>query len=194
MLKQIAIIQGHPDPGGKHFCHALAEAYRQGALQAGHEVKLIDVAQLDFPLLRTKEDHEHKQPPESIRQAQSTIQWANHLLLIYPIWAGSMPALLKAFFEQTLRPGFAYTQEENAFPKKLLAGRRARIIVTMGMPAPIYRWFYGAHSLKSLERNILKFCGIAPVKSTLIGLVEGMSKDRGERWLKKVQLLGAKGY
>jgi hypothetical protein len=35
--KRIVIIRGHPDPGGNHFCHALAQAYVKGATEAGHE-------------------------------------------------------------------------------------------------------------------------------------------------------------
>lgn len=193
MPKHIVIIQGHPDPGRKHLCNALGDAYQQGAQQAGHEVKLIEVAQLEFPLLRSKEEHEHGKPPEAIHEAQTVISMADHLVIIYPLWAGTMPALLKAFFEQVLRPGFAYTLETDAFPKKLLNGKSARVIVTMGMPAFIYRWYYRAHSLKNLERNILKFCGITPVKNSLIGLVEGMRAEKYEELLQKMRLLGGKG-
>jgi putative NADPH-quinone reductase len=70
MTKQITIIQGYPDPKGNHFGHALANAYTQGAETAGHEVRHIDIAKLNFPILRTKEDGEHGQPSESIRQSQ----------------------------------------------------------------------------------------------------------------------------
>ncbi len=62
MGRRIAIIQGHPAPRGHHFGHALADAYATGAEAAGREVKVIEVACLDFPLLRTKEDWENKPP------------------------------------------------------------------------------------------------------------------------------------
>ena len=55
LTRQIAIIQGHPDPAGHHFCHALADAYAKGAEAAGHQVQRIEIAHLDFPLLRTHE-------------------------------------------------------------------------------------------------------------------------------------------
>lgn len=70
MPKQIAIIQGHPDPHGNHFGHALAAAYVDGAKAAGNEVSIIEVAKLSFPLLQTKEDFEQGIPPEAIAQAQ----------------------------------------------------------------------------------------------------------------------------
>lgn len=189
MSHRITIIQGHPDPDAHHYGHALARAYAEGAQAAGHELREIRVAELDFPLLRTKEDWEHGTPPEAIREAQQDIAWADHLLILYPLWMGGMPALLKAFLEQALRPGFAIQPESNGMWHKLLKGRSARVVVTMGMPAPIYRWFYRAHTLRNLERNILDATGIKPVRSTLVGMVEDSPRQR-EKWLGKLRALG----
>ncbi len=74
-----------------------------------------------------------------------------------------------------------------------LKGRSARIVVTMGMPTLAYRWYFRAHSLKSLERNILKFAGIAPVRESLFGMVENVSPARRSRWLEQMQDHGAAG-
>jgi len=192
VTRRIAIIQGHPDPKGNRFGHALAEAYVQGAESMGHEVRHIEIAQLDFPLLRTKEEFEKGKPPESIRQVQETIRWADHLVILYPLWLGGMPALLKAFLEQVFRYGFAMTSEGQGRPKQLLKGKSARIVVTMGMPALFYRWYFGAHSLKSLKRNILGFAGVGPIRTSLIGIVEG-SDARREKWLETMRTLGRRG-
>ena len=124
--------------------------------------------------------------------AQEAIAWAEHLVLVYPLWLGTLPALLKAFFEQTLRPGFAFDPARGPFSAKL-KGRSARVVVTMGMPTLAYRLFYRAHSLKSLERNILKFSGFAPVRSTLFGGVEGVSAARRAHWLARLEALGRRG-
>src|SRR5262245_5661905 len=103
MVQRIAIIQGHPDPGGERFCHALAEAYLEGAREGALAVRLIDVARLDFSILRTQAEFETGTPPQSIVDAQETIRWADHLVIVYPLWGGTMPALLKGFFEQAFR-------------------------------------------------------------------------------------------
>ena len=47
--RRIALIQGHPDPFSRHYCHALAEAYMNGARAGGHTVDLMEVARLEFP-------------------------------------------------------------------------------------------------------------------------------------------------
>jgi putative NADPH-quinone reductase len=192
MSKHIVIVQGHPDPAGGRFCRALASAYQASAEQAGHKVRLLEVAQMDFPVLRTKDDWDHGTPVESIKQAQGAIAWAQHLVIVYPMWLGTLPALLEAFFEQVLRPGFALATSGKGFGG-LLKGRSARVIVTMGMPALVYRWYFRAHSLKSFERNVLRFCGIAPIRETLIGMVEAGDAARRERWLARMRELGHAG-
>ena len=195
MARRIVIIQGHPDKSPERFCRALADAYAKGAIGAGHEVRRIDVASLKFDLIRSQTEWFSAEPPADIRAAQEEVRWAEHLVIIYPLWLGTVPALLKGFLEQLLRPGFAVPDLENAkgIPVGLLKGRSARIVVTMGMPAFVYRWFFGAHSLKSLERNILKFVGIKPIRESLIGLVASKD-DRGrKRWLAKMESLGRAG-
>jgi putative NADPH-quinone reductase len=95
-MTKICIIQGHPDLGGKHLCHALANSYQQGATEAGHDVTLIDIAALTFDVLR--DPAKMAQPPnEAIAAAQKTIGDAEHFMIIYPLWLGTMPALVKAF-------------------------------------------------------------------------------------------------
>jgi putative NADPH-quinone reductase len=191
--KSIVIIDGHPDESSERFLHALADAYADGARSAGHTVRTISVAKLAFPLLRTAENFEKGAPPDVIRAAQDTIRQADHIVLLYPLWLGSMPALLKGFLEQTLRPGFAFAYAARGLPKKLLAGKSAHVIVTMGMPGFFYRWYYRAHSLKSLERNILNFVGIKPVRSTVIGMVGDKQGANRRRWLKKMSDFGKAG-
>lgn len=193
MTKRILIIQGHPDPGGRHLDHALAEAYAAGAAEAGHELRTLTVAELDFPLLRSREDWEHGEPVPAIREAQQALLWAEHLLIVYPLWLGDLPALLKGFLEQVLRPGFAFGQGVDRAGPRPLAGRSARVVVTMGMPGFVYRLYFRAHSLKSLERNILRFCGIKPVRTTVLGMVESGGEPRHQQWLAHLRELGRAG-
>lgn len=192
-LRRIAVIDGHPDADPARFGHALAGRYCDAALGAGYEVRRIEVARLDFPIVRSRGDWEGPVSAPAIREAQETIAWAEHLLVLYPLWLGDMPALLKAFFEQVLRPDFAFDPNpKGRWPAKKLKGRTARVVVTMGMPALIYRTYYGAHSIKSLERNILRFVGIRPLGRLLIGMVEN-DEDARRHWLDELGELGAAG-
>lgn len=191
-MSRLLIIQGHPDGSAPHLCHALADAYAAGALDAGHELRRVELARLDFPLLRSQAEWQQGALPAGLQEAQDAIAWCQHLLIVFPLWLGDMPALLKGFLEQVARPGFAFHSEgNNMLAKKGLAGRSARVLVTMGMPAALYRYYFRAHSLKSLERNILGFVGIAPVHETLVGGVEGLSEAARKKWLARLRKLGS---
>lgn len=191
MSTQITIVQGHPDPQGGHLCHALAQAYIVGVREAGHELRTVDVAQLDFPLLRSQQAWTHEPLPAVLVPAQQAIHWADHLVFVFPLWLGGMPALLKGFLEQIAREGFAFAKDgSNPMDRKLLKGRSARVVVTMGMPAAVYRYYFRAHSLKALERNILGFMGIAPIHETLIGLVENLDARAKAKWFARLHELG----
>lgn len=189
--KRILILQGHPDPIGGHLCHALAEAYAAGAAAGGHKVQTVTPAELSFPLLRSQAEWRHGTLPPTLVQAQQAIRWADHLVLVFPLWLGDMPALVKGFLEQVARPGFAFKADEaNPFAAKNLGGRSARVVVTMGMPALVYRWYFRAHSLKSLERNVLGFVGFDPVRATLVGSVDQLNQAGVARWRRRLQQLG----
>lgn len=189
--QRILLIQGHPDALTRHLGHTLEDGYAQGAQTAGHEVRRVNVAELDFPLLRSQYAWELGTLPPALAQAQSDIAWAQHLVLFFPLWLGDMPAMLKGFLEQVARPGFAFKPEgANPFAHKGLQGRSARVVVTMGMPALLYRWYFRAHSVKSLERNILGFVGISPVNETLIGTVDKLGAEGVLKWEEKMRKLG----
>lgn len=190
MPRRILVLVGHPDPAPERFCRALAEAYADGAIGAGHEVRRLDLGRLDITPLRSREDWLHGDAPPDVAQVQAGIEWCEHLVLLYPLWLGDVPAALKALLEQTLRPGFAFEYAGKAEGRPRLKGRSARIVVTMGMPGVVYRAWFGAHSLRSLRRNILHFVGIRPVRSTVVGMVEGDAARRAG-WLEKLRKLGA---
>jgi len=194
LRKRILVIQGHPDNSQEHLLHALAQRYADAARGAAHDVRTLHVADLDFPLLKSQQEWMQGAVPPSLAQAQQDIEWAQHLVLLFPLWLGDMPALVKGFLEQVARPGFAFPADaKNPFDAKALAGRSARVVVTMGMPAIVYRWYFRAHSVKSLERNILGFVGIAPVRATLIGGVGNMKMEAAQKWKRKLAALGKRG-
>ena len=96
--QRLLLIQGHPDVLNHHLCHALEDAYAQGAQAAGHEVRRVAVAQLDFPVLRSQLAWQEGSLPTALVQAQADIAWAQHLVLFFPLWLGDMPALVYRWY------------------------------------------------------------------------------------------------
>lgn len=189
MPRRICIINGHPDPCQTHFAHALAETYAMGARSNSHAVDIINAATLSFPWIENKGDFQTSSPPPDILKAQEAIKAADHIVIIFPLWLGGMPAFLKAFLEQVLRPGFAVDYKKGGMIRKRLKGRSVRVIITMAMPVWAYKYYYGAHSLKAIKVGILRFCGLSPIRTTLIGAVES-PKTNHIRWLTKIGYLG----
>jgi putative NADPH-quinone reductase len=194
----VLILQGHPDAHGGHFCHALADAYSAGAREGGHTIDQIEVAKLDFPLLRSADDFERGEPPESIRQAQLAISRCDHLVLLYPVWNSAIPALLKGFLEQTFRPTFIFPDarpsEQLGFmsairQRKALRGKTGRVVVTMKMPAFIYRWYFRPKP----EKTTLGLAGVGPIRDSLIGRVDSRNSAPRRQWLTRMRELGRDG-
>jgi putative NADPH-quinone reductase len=192
MTRRIAILQGHPDASGNHLLNAMADAYAEGATSSGHEVRRIEIAKLDFPLLRTQAEFESGELPPALVQARDDMRWAEHWVFLFPLWHGTMPALLKSFLEHIFRPGFAMEYREKQLPKRLLAGRSARVVVTMGMPVMLYRWYFGALGVRAFERSMLGFAGIKPIRESFYGLTFADEKKR-LRWIEDMRRYGTRG-
>ena len=190
MEKKVCVIDGHPDPGEERYIHALCKAYSQGARSGGHRVETINVAEIAPQPLQTIEAF--SQPPSPIyREQQEKIEWADHVMLAFPLWLGSMPAATRALFEQIACGNFFLQTggSETNWPRKMMKGKSARVIVTMGMPALVYRTLMGGASLKALERGMLGISGFKRVRHTIIGGVESSDKKR-LKWLSEVADLG----
>jgi putative NADPH-quinone reductase len=191
VVRRILIVQGHPDRQRGHLCHALAQAYADGAREAGHSVALLEPARLNFPLLSSRDEWEHGTLPPQLGAAQDAIRDAEHLVFFYPLWLGDMPAMLKGFLEQVARPGlFVSLDDGRAKFTRPLHGRSARVVISTGTPAPVYRWLSGAHGLKLMRRNILGMAGARPVRSTVVGDASSMSPEAVARWRERLRRLG----
>jgi putative NADPH-quinone reductase len=186
-MARIAIIVGHARHNS--YCEALGRAYQRGAQAGGHESELFVTSAMTFdPLLH--EGFERVQPLErDLEAAHDAMLKADHLVIIFPLWLGTLPAILKGFLERVLQPELVEAAKQRRFVK-LLKGKSSRVIVTMGMPGIIYRWWFGAHAVKMLRRNILGFLGAGPIRTTIYGNVEGVTAERRQDWIGEIEALG----
>jgi putative NADPH-quinone reductase len=190
MDRKVCILQGHPHGEGKHLCHALADAYADGAKAAGATVRRVDLGKMDIALLRNPAEFVSA-PADAIIAAQKAIKASDHMVVIYPLWLGTMPAVVKAFFEQLSRNNFAIEADaKGGWPRQQLKGKSARVIVTMGMPAAAYQLMFGAHGVRGFESSILGMSGIKPIRETLIGGVGTLSRNKAEALLARMRRLG----
>ncbi|TAG30577.1 MAG: flavodoxin family protein [Sphingobacteriia bacterium] len=188
-MKKILIINGHPDKESFNF--ALVESYKKGAVASGADVKEIYISELNFnPNLQFGYRKRTALEPDLI-DAQEKIMWAEHLVWIYPVWWGSIPAIMKGFIDRVFLPGFAFQKRVNSvWWDKLLKKKSARIISTLDQPAWYYWLVYRQPSNNAMKKLILQFCGISPVRVTTIGPIRLSKETYRQNWLRKVEKLG----
>lgn len=187
--KRILIILGHS--GDKSLSKAMAEAYLRGAQESGAEVRLLCLGELNFePVL--KEGYQGKQALEpDLLDAQQSLLWAEHLVFVYPVWWGAMPALLKGFIDRTFLPGFAFKyQKDSVWWDRLLSGRSARLITMMDTPPWYFRWVYRMPGHNQMKHTILEFCGIKPVRISSFGPIRTSNEQQRKHWLAQSYALG----
>lgn len=184
-MKKILLVNGHPNP--KSFCYALTESYKSG-VGTKASIRQIDIARLNFDVFNLKHFDTFK-IPDDLKKAQDDIRWADHLVIVHPIWWATMPAILKSFIEQTFLMGFAAQYEPSGKITKLLTGKSVRIISTMDTPVFIYKSFLGNPSYKTHKANF-SFCGIKPIRQTYFGPLVKSDTAQRKKWLKLVEQLG----
>lgn len=189
-MKKILVINGHPRKDS--FCDAISKTYSKSAAAAGYEVTLLNLYELNFNLnfAGSYTKNENEVEPD-ILNARNKIKEAQHIVIVHPVWWGSVPALLKGFFDKTLVPGFAFKyKKDSPMWDKLLSGKTAHIIYTTDTPVWFYSLFYRAPSVNMVRDRVLGFCGIKTKKVIGIGPIRNSTKEFREKWLKKIEILG----
>lgn len=191
MNKRILILVGHPDKESYNF--ALAESYKKGAEESGAEVQEIIIRDLEFnPNLQFGYRKRTELEPDLL-EAQEKLKWADHIVMIYPVWWGSVPAMMKGFLDRVLLPGFAFKKREGSvWWDKYFIGKTARLICTMDQPTWFYRLVNRSPSHHAMKKLTLNFIGVKSVKITSIGPLRLSKEEFRKKWLTKVEALGKK--
>jgi putative NADPH-quinone reductase len=187
--KKILIIKGHPD--NDSYNYAIAEAYKRGVNKTSSEIREINIRDLNFnPNLQYGYKKRPVLEPDLVK-AQEAILWAEHLVWIYPVWWGSVPAIMKGFIDRVFHPGFAFKRREKSYLwDRYLKGKTARLICTLDQPAWYYALVYRKPSHNAMKKATLKFVGIKRVKITTVGPVRLSSEKFRKNWLRKIEKLG----
>ena len=187
-MKNILIIVGHPDKESYNF--ALANSYEEAVKSTIAKVDRINIRDLDFsPNLEFGYRKRTELEPDLL-SAWEKIQWADHIVWIFPVWWASLPAIMKGFIDRLFLPGFAFKKRENSvWWDKFLTGKTARLIYTLDQPAWYFRFINKRPVYYAMKQQTCQFVGIQKVKNTAIGPLR-LSKDSyREKWLKKMENL-----
>lgn len=193
-MKNILLIVGHPDEASYNF--ALADAYQKGAQSgaAAGAIRRLNIRDLDFdPNLRFGYRKRMELEPDLLA-AWEDIQWADHLVWVYPVWWGSLPAIMKGFIDRLFLPGFVFRKHDGSLTRwdKLLSGKTARIIQTLDQPGWYYRLVYSRPTYHAMKQLTMGFTGVRKVKTKTIGPLRLSTPAWREKQLTRVKMIGAK--
>lgn len=179
----ILIIYAHPNQ--QSFNSAILKVVQE-KLSKNHKVNTIDLYEEKFdPILRFDNTHKRRDlnTVTDMEKYRNLITWADHIIFIYPIWWGGMPAILKGFIDRVFTADFAYSYGKRGLIGKL-QGKSAWIITTHNTPSFVLPFIqdYG----KVLKNQILKICAVAPVKLTQLTNVEKISDEQRQQFLESI--------
>ncbi len=190
------IVINHPYQGS--YCRAVLDATIRGLHRAGHDVDVID---LDFdrfsPIMTTQDLAAFVQAPKvgpaiierlspEVQGYAKRLKWADHLIMIFPIWWELMPAQTKGFIDRVIFPGVAYEYEKYGM-KSLLKLQQVTMITTMNTPRPAYRWLFGDAISRALLRGTFWKIGIRKRHWLNLTRVKQVPQAKRERWLQKIE-------
>lgn len=182
--KHTLIIDAHPDP--ESFSSAIARTSLETL--GPNNATILELRDLNFDLSLRYGYRKRMDLEEDLQQAQHLISGARHLILVTPVWWGSVPALLKGFLDRVLLPGFGFRYRKNsALWDKLLKGRSAQVYITMDSPYWWFRYVYKNPAINMLKKTVLEFCGFSPVKIRVFDQVRFSDTSRRQRWLERVR-------
>lgn len=194
-MTRILVLDGHPAPAS--LCRSLAQRYADAAREAGHELRLVHLHDLDFDADFGLAGYEATKPLEpALQKFLGDLEWCGHFVLVTPMWWGGLPAKLKGLFDRSLLPGRAFDTRNPSWtgmPRPLMTGRSARVVITSDTPSVFLRLLYRNALIWQLRGQILHFVGLRPARFTLFAPASHPKPGRVQRWLEAVGRLGARG-
>ena len=191
MQKKILILLGNPDPDT--YSGAVVDTYQEAAMEAGHEVARANISDIQFDPILHKGYKEIQELEPDLVDLQEKILWSDHLVIVYPNWWCTMPALLKGLFDRIWLPGFAFNfNKETKKIDRHLLGKTARVIIVMGTDSPFKTWWRYGDYTNEIQYGILDFAGISTQVSAY-GPTERVSQERRVGWLHEIEKLGKRG-
>jgi len=148
-----AVIVAHPEPAS--FTLSVAQAYIQAVEALGMEAVLRDLYRLDFdPVLKAEERLPEGRftPAPDVAVELAAIEGADVFVLVYPLWFGTPPAILKGYIERVMGAGFSRPGEFSSRPVHPLLGGRQ--LLSFSSSGATERWLSEQGVAKGLQSTL----------------------------------------
>ncbi|MBP2045363.1 NAD(P)H-dependent oxidoreductase [Methanobacterium aggregans] len=183
----VFIVFAHPEPTSLNG--TIKDIAVKILKNNGHEVKISDLYGINFKAVLDQEDFASRKNPESfnpmieqvnavangtlpqdIQDEVEKLKWADILILQFPVWWSSMPAILKGWIDRVFLPGVVHNMGEGkVYNEGLLNGKKAMLSFTTGSPQELYS-SEGPHgdlneAFRSITHTIFEFAGLEVMPS-----------------------------
>ena len=191
------IIYNHPHEGS--FCSAIRDAVISGLDVGGHEYKVIDLDKDGFdPVMREKDlsafVQASRNPEKEIEGLDTLVEvyvnkmrWAERIVMIFPIWWMTMPAMMKGFVDKVIFPGLVYKMEGGKLVSQLSRLKQVVVITTMNTPAAIYESTFNNSIEGSLIKGTFNQIGIHDIRWISLNMVKPVGDEKRWLWLDEIE-------
>ncbi|HKU99632.1 MAG TPA: NAD(P)H-dependent oxidoreductase [Vineibacter sp.] len=180
-MKALLVI-AHPEATA--FSRAVLDEVRRGLSEAGAQSEIADLAREGFDPRIQEADLAYYRGagplPQDVRREQQRVDQADALILVFPIYWWSMPALLKGWIDRVFTIGWAFGPGANGKIEGRLADKPVRLLA-LGADdlAGFQKHGYRAAFAAQIEHGIFAFCGLRDLETHLLLSVE--SRDAAVR-------------
>ncbi|MFZ4450489.1 NAD(P)H-dependent oxidoreductase [Salibacterium aidingense] len=176
----------HPEKNS--FNGAVQDVFQKELQKLGKETEARFISELDMSLTLTRGEYTdslHGEYPAEIEREHRYIEWADGIILMFPLWWGSFPAVGKGFLDRVLSYGFAY-ELEGETPVPRMSGKKVGAVYTTGTPDEV---FAGTRTvLEQLwEEQIFSFCGFDCMRFVHLGNVVQTGDQHRKQMLEEVK-------
>lgn len=182
------IISSHPYEGS--FNYAVVNNLKNHLADKGHAISVIDLVKDGFNPVMTKEDLKQwgsgQIEDELIKKYQEKIKNAETLIFPFPIWWGSMPAVLKGFCDKVFLQGFAYKYNESGQMQGILTDKKAVVITTMETPLEVYNGMFNSPVENAFIKVTLQTCGIEVINYLQVDKIVSGGRENAETKMKEI--------
>ncbi|PXW92307.1 NAD(P)H dehydrogenase (quinone) [Sphaerotilus hippei] len=175
----VLIVHAHPEP--QSFCSAICTRAHARFRAQGHQVRVSDLYASGFNPVAGPDDFLERQDPDylvyaleqrhayeggtlapDIRAEVAKLLWCDLLVLNFPLYWCSVPAILKGWLDRVLISGLVYGGKR-FYDRGGMAGKQALVTLTLGGPAHLFTPD-GVHGpldemLRPLLRGTLGYAG-----------------------------------
>ena len=191
------IVYNHPREGS--FCSAIRDAVQSGLHKGNHECKTIDLDKDEFdPVMRGKDleafvlagrdsESELAEVDPIVLRYMKKLRWAEHLVMIFPIWWMTMPAMTKGFVDKVIFPGIVYKMEGGKLVSMLSSLKQVTIITTMNTPSDVYKNMFNNSLEGSLIKGTFNQIGIHDIRWVSLNMVKQVGDEKRWLWLDEIE-------